>query len=486
MREPLQSETESAEPEPAQAAEALARASTAPDLVLRLQRTIGNAGTNRVLSRWPMLTTPAPTVEPWQSWSEKEIKAVQAELKRLRLYDLTVDGDLGRFSEMGLMEAFGNEEWRQLDAPTAISRLKAATRPKKAGGGGRTLRYAELFKDGVFDVTFGMGYKEGATEEEEFGEKSQTAVLESQLLKELGDRGFTEDPKLAWKLLAQAGRAVADPEYGRWFVKENATTYSPPAGASRKIHAVIRVLRNTKPGEGGRARAAYMESMARGDATFYSGHGRYGTGPDFDRNFLQFRLYEKKGDKTPKQVIRQYEALEIELSKGGKNPIKVFKEMVADGRLEVDFANTGNVRLVGKTPHTGEFGGYLLQWAFEQQQGGTPTVTGEGNELEKAHQAGGRRYRIVAFAGCRTADYEKALRSTPGFSMKDADVMETNRTVHTGYGAFVFGSFIDSVLAQQNRAQMTAGANKAFKEHEPFWPGTNPVVMTGEKKGPGG
>ena len=64
--------------------------------------------------------------------------------------------------------------------------------------------------------------------------------------------------------------------------------------------------------------------------------------------------------------------------------------------------------------------------------------------------------------------------------------METNRTVITGYGAFVFGSFIDSVLGQMTRAQMTAAANQAFKEHEPGWSGTNPVVMTGENKGPRG
>ena len=185
-------------------------------------------------------------------------------------------------------------------------------------------------------------------------------------------------------------------------------------------------------------------------------------------------------------MIKQYEVLETELSKGGKAPFKVFKEMVADGRLEVDFANAGNVRLVGKSPHTSEFGGALLQWAYEQQQGGTPTVTGEGGELAAAAAKSGRRYRLVAFAGCRTADYEKAVRSTPGFTTKEADVMSTNRTVYTGYGAFVFASFIDSVLGQMTRQQMQAGANKAFKEHEPHWPGTNPVQITGESKGPKG
>ena len=109
------------------------------------------------------------------------------------------------------MEAFGSEEWREMSAETVLERLTKATRAKAgAGGTGRTLRYAELFKDGVFDVTFGMGYKEGEDDEKEFGAKSQTAVLEAQLLEQLAKRGFKEDPKLAWKLLAKAGRGVAD------------------------------------------------------------------------------------------------------------------------------------------------------------------------------------------------------------------------------------------------------------------------------------
>lgn len=444
--------------------------------VLALQRTIGNRATVALLARQPaaVLQEPAPS-DATKPWTKDEIKAIQRQLRRLRLYDLLIDGDLGRFTELGLMEAFGSEEWRQLDAATTTSRLEGAARP--GGGGGRTLRYAELFKDGVFDVTFGMGYKESATDpEEEFNAKGQTAILEAEVVTLLDARGFKEDAELAAKLLKDAGRAVDDPGYGRWFVKENAATYSPPAGVARPIHAVVRTIRNTERGGGGRARAAFVEAMTSGDAAFYTGHGRYGTGPDFDRNFLQFRIYDPPGN-PPVQTLDDYDVLERELGKHGK-PWTVFKQWVADGRLEVDFSNAGNLRLVATTPHRSEFGGALMQWALEQQAGGSAVATGEAGDLAAGAAASKRRYRLLAFAGCRTQDYERALRATPGFGVREADVLETTRTVHAGYGAYAFAAFVDSVLGQVSTQKLQQATNRAMREHEPEFSG-DPIVITG-------
>jgi hypothetical protein len=473
MRAPPQSQPDSPTPETPVAA--VLRSGSRVEALLALQRTIGNAATGAYLARQAVDAPAAPAAgTASDSWTEGEIRAVQRQLRRLRLYDLLIDGDLGRFTELGLMEAFGSEEWRQLDAATVTQRLTAATRP--GGGSGRTLRYAELFRDGVFDVTFGMGYKEASIPEEEFNERSQTAVLEGEVVRLLTERGFTEDAELAARLLSEAGRAVDDPGYGRWFVKENATTYSPPAGESRSIHAVVRTLRNTERGGGGRARAAFTEAMTRGDAAFYTGHGRYGTGPDFDRNFLQFRIYDPPGQ-PPVQTIDDYDVLEGVLRPHG-NPWAVFRQWVADGRLEVDFSNAGNLRLVATTPHRSEFGGALMQWALEQQQGGSAVATGAGGELATAAAASGRTYRLLAFAGCRTQDYERALRSTPGFGVRDADVLETTRTVSAGYGAYVFAAFVDSVLGQVSTQRLTQAANQAMREHEPGFSG-DPIVVTG-------
>jgi hypothetical protein len=464
-----------------------------PTAVLAMQRTAGNRAARaaitrwaaaRLLARWPMLGAP-PEVkhDACAGWAQDDVRAIQRQLRRLRLYDLLLDGDRGRFTDLGLTEAFGGEEWRTLDAATVLARLEQAKRA--AGDGGRTFRFAELFKDGVFDVTFGLGYKEAEVPEEEFNEKSQTAMAETAVATLLADRGFVEDGKRAVKLLADAGRAIDDPEFGRWFVKENAATYAPPAGPARTVHAVVRVVRNTARGGGGRARAAFVEGMTRGDLAFYTGHGRYGTGPDFDRNFLQFRLYQPPA-KEPVQTLDDYDVLERELAKHGK-PWTVFKQWVADGRLEVDFSNAGNLRLVANTPHKSEFGGALMQWALEQQQGGSAAATGAGGALAEGAEKSGRGYRLLAFAGCRTQDYEQALRGTPGYGAGAADVLETTRTVRSrsdraGYGAFVFTAFVDSVLAQVTTQKLVKAVDKAMRENEPEYSG-NPFTVTG-KGGP--
>jgi hypothetical protein len=302
------------------------------------------------------------------------------------------------------------------------------------------------------------------------------ANVDHNVTEALTARGFREDADRAAELLSAAGRAVDDAGYGRWFVKENAATYSPPAGTSRQIHAIVRTLRNTDRGGGGRARAAFVEAMTRGDAAFYTGHGRYGTGPDFDRNFLQFRIYDPPGQ-PPVQTLDDYDVLERTLRPHG-NPWKVFKDWVADGRLQVDFSNAGNLRLVATTPHRSEFGGALMQWALEQQQGGSAVATGAGNELATSAAASGRRYHLLAFAGCRTQDYERALRGTPGYGLRDADVLETTRTVSAGYGAYVFAAFVDSVLGQASAQRLQQAANRAMREHEPGF-STDPIVISG-------
>jgi hypothetical protein len=472
MRAEAQHDAESTRP--AEAAPGVVRQAGRAEAVLALQRTIGNARTGRVLARWGIGMLPVAPPEACESWTADEVRAIQGQLRRLRLYDLLVDGDRGRFTDLGLTEAFGGEEWRQLDAATALGRLRQAQR---SGEGGRSPRYAELFRDGVFDVTFGLGYKESTVPGEEESERGQTAVLEAEVVQLLGQRGFTEDRELAVRLLAAAGRTIDDPGFGRWFVKENAATYAPPAGTARPVHAIVRVLRNTDRGGGGRARAAFVEAMTRGDLAFYTGHGRYGTGPDFDRNFLQFRIYEPP-NREPVQTLDDYDVLERVLAQHG-NPWQVFQQWHASGRLEVDFSNAGNLRLVATTPHRSEFGGALMQWALEQQQGGSPVATGSGGELASRAGQSGRRYRMVAFAGCRTQDYERALRGTSGFGSGEADILETTRTVHAGYGSYVFAAFLDSVLAQVTTQRLVRAVDQAMREHEPEY-GGNPFVMTGQ------
>jgi hypothetical protein len=134
--------------------------------VLGLQRAAGNAASGAlvagVLARQGITleevtiegATPAQRVD--------KIRAIQRELRRLRLYSLRIDGIEGFFTQQGLTEAFGGHDWWAISDDEVLAALQAASRP--AAGGGHQFRYGELFADGVLDVTVGLGYMEGLVE----------------------------------------------------------------------------------------------------------------------------------------------------------------------------------------------------------------------------------------------------------------------------------------------------------------------------------
>src|SRR5215218_6171388 len=117
-------ETEVVADAPAAASADAARAglgpAAAPELtptgMLALQRSIGNAAVGRLLQRRVTMTTegepPAPAATGSAAWTEDEVRTIQRELTRLRLYNLNIDGDFGQRTEVSLSEAFGDESWR--------------------------------------------------------------------------------------------------------------------------------------------------------------------------------------------------------------------------------------------------------------------------------------------------------------------------------------------------------------------------------------
>ena len=358
-----------------------------------------------------------------------------------------------------------------MPATEVHEKLKVAERPNWAGG--TQLNWSELFRDGVLDVTFGVGYFEGDPPAEE------TRQVAKGVIDALGERGYTEDAKKAAELLEKAGRPLSDAATGRFFIKENAFTYGPPAGTARPIHSIVRVVFNDVAGGGAKTAAAFKEGMTVGDAVWYSGHGRYGTGPDFDRNFIEFRLYDADGNLL--QTLDDYVALEAVLRKSGKDPWKVFEQRIADKTLQVDLSNAGNVRLVGAA-HDNEFGAKLINWALEQSK--TQVQTGAGGQLAEDAAKGPQKYRVMAFYGCSTNSYDKALRNTEGFSTKNADLLLTNRVTRGGADVAAFMAFLDSFVNQSSAEKMLSGVNTAMRKHENHFTG-DPWVFTGLKDNAG-
>ena len=461
------------EPAAAQAGGTLAPfPSLSPAGLRSLQRSIGNAAVGRLLQRRVTMTTEGEVVAPAATgsaaWTANEVREIQRQLTRLRLYNLTVDGDLGQRTEVSLSEAFGDESWRTRTATEVVESLRAAD--TGWAGGGRSLRYAELFRDGVLDVTFGMGFLEG--------ELSEMSGAVSGIATGLEQRGYTEDGARAAELLAAAGRPLAEATVGRFFIKENAFTYAPPAGTSRSIHSIVRLITNQVPGGGGAAAAAFREAMTQGDAAWYSGHGRYGTGPDFDQNFLEFRLYDSGGHLE--QTVDSYQTLETVLRREGRDPWQVFLHRVEENRIQVDLSNAGNLRLAA--PHDNEFGARLINWALERS--GTPRQTGAGGALEAGASSSAQRYRVLAFYGCSTNSYDTALRDTQGFGTREADILATNRVTGGGADVAAFMSFLDSMVSQSSAERMLRGVNAAMRSSEHGFRG-DPWEFSGIRDNPG-
>jgi len=427
--------------------------------VIRLQTLAGNRQVNALLQRETATAVRELLPIPYEWWSEDEVKGVQKELRRLRLYSKGLDGDFGRFTDLGLVEAFGGDSWRSMEYDAVLAALKAAKRPV---GKGHDLRYAELFKDGVLDISLGMGYLE------EINPETKRPYL-LDLLDELGAafkaKGYEEDLEKAARIMKEAGRPLGESVFGRFFVKENALTYRPPAGEARPIHVVIRLIANPSGTEGAKASEAFIEGMTQGDVAYYSGHGRYGSGPDFDPNFAKFTLFNENG--TVKFETERYEKLEEVLA--GEHPRRTawqqFVWRLENKKIAVELRNAGNLRFAAKNAHPGEFGGKLIYWAMEQTK--TGPITGEGGRLAKeatAHPE--RKYRVLVFDGCRTSDYEKHIRSTGGFDTVSTDLIQTTRTVGFYAEAEAFTGFVDGIIKQYSAEDVIAGMNSMMRKYE--------------------
>jgi hypothetical protein len=415
------------------------------------------ATTGHYLGRVPRLTrnreptlqraaptgTPAPGAKGLPAWTSAQLGLIQAQLKRLGLYQATVDRRFGTDTESGLVEAFGGNEWRTLAPKTIISRL-AAAKPPTGKRGEHNLRYGELFKDGMLDITLGIGYDEGG-----WGARTYDSII-----KALPAEGFVENTAKAMEIYKRTGNTPGASAYGQYFVWKKVLTYTPPAGPARNIAVVLRIVTNSDNKHGAEAASAYEEGMKHSDIAFYAGHGRMGTGPDFDPAMTVIFL-NPDGSTTS---IGDYEEVGKEIARRIKSndmdaQWKYFLRQVAGGHIRVEGANRGNIFLNKALKHSGEFGARLMYWNLNRPGGkGGTLATGRTGEL--ARPASKRRYRLWVFNGCRTQDYEKSIRSTPGTDPKSTDIIETRRTINWKDYPDDILAFLRKVLAEQSAEQI--------------------------------
>lgn len=377
------------------------------------------------------------------SWTPAQLGYIQAQLKRLGLYRGRVDRRFGQDTEAGLVEAFASDDWRNLDPAEIMRRLRAAA-PSAGKPGEHNLRYGELFKDGLLDITMGIGYDEIGLGKQVYDE----------IRKELPKEGFEENATKAKEIYRRSGHAAGPSVYGMYFVWKNELTYKPPAAAERKIAVVVRLVSNPDESHGAEAAAAFEEGMKHSDVAFYAGHGRFGSGPDFDR---ALKVTFLKPDGTTKE-IDDYEQVEGELINEVKShDVDVlwrrFQWMIAHNMIKVEGENRGNIYLNPTDRHTGEFAARLMYWNLNRRGPQTvPHATGRRGEL--ARPASERSYRLWVFNGCRTQDYEQSIRSTPGADQKSTDIIATRRTIYWSNYAKTIIAFMQGILAHQSAEQI--------------------------------
>jgi hypothetical protein len=172
------------------------------------------------------------------------------------------DGDFGPQTRDALA-SFQQQNGLEADGVLDANTLGALDQ-KGGAAATRYPEYGKLFADGVLNTTIAVGYDEDGSDLSEV----------PQVRAGLQQRGFQpldvknlDDPQLE-ELGLDPKKIDRDGEY--W-------TKSFDAGG-KPVLAAVRLIDRASP----EAKQQFEDSMANAELVVYSGHARYGTGPDFD------------------------------------------------------------------------------------------------------------------------------------------------------------------------------------------------------------
>lgn len=280
-------------------------------------------------------------------------------------------------------------------------------------------KYDKLFEDGVLDVTVGVGYDETG-----WGD-----IAYNELKTKLNDRGYkqlsdAERPAVLKSLNIEDTKN----ESVSFYYKQSITTHN-----NKPVAGVIKVIKSNET-DGSKAKEAFIEGLNKSDITAYAGHGRYGTGMDFDRNFtIKTNINGKQAE------FKDYEAFEKELdkpelkeilekapnAKSMSNQAKV-DYLISQKVLEIQTFNKGNIVVNEKSPHSWEFGGHLIEKSINSKDDKPTTLLESVSKTEK--------YKIWNIVGCRTDDYlakiKTGAKTNVNLQGKNLDIFTTKRVAY--------------------------------------------------------
>lgn len=249
------------------------------------------------------------------------------------------------------------------------------------------INYDKLYADKLVEFGLFVGYDEG------IGGHWYQDVRYAR--NELASLGFKKDKDTSAAAYSEAGRTMPDGP-GEFWVNDS---YTQHLGST--IKAVFRLVHSDM---GPDVADEYRESMMQGEVTMYSGHGRYGSGPDFDRNYT----IHVNGERMSYDECKHFVA-----TKTGKphpsdaEKAAMLKKLHAQGVIKVEGDNSGNV-VMNETDVQHTFGSALMYLALQHTKG-------SGEDKNKRLTAGYKdkaddNYKVWMFDGCSTQNYMGSIR----------------------------------------------------------------------------
>ena len=287
-------------------------------------------------------------------------------------------------------------------------------------------RYDRLFSDHLVTILLAIG----------FDEYGANRPVDDEVEASLLDRGFVADPEAALRRLA-AGNRPAPLRHADHFLATGITRDADGA----PVDAVVSLVRAGDGSAGGEAGSAYLEGLDRCDIAAYGGHGRYGTGPDFDYNFTADLVDDNGAVVASFSEYRDLE--EMLLAHGrphGRSALAEYRVLTRQRRLVIRRVNSGNLVVNLRNYHPAEFGAHLM----------VDQLKTDANVRRMSRQRFARKYRLWLFNGCRTHDYFLNLRRlNPQANAGGLDLVGTRRVVYwSAIGASMLG-LLDGVFARE-------------------------------------
>ncbi len=299
------------------------------------------------------------------------------------------------------------------------------------------INYDKLYSDKLVEFGLFVGYDEG--------HGGHWTADVSYARRELQGMGFEQDNAGAEAAYAESGRPYPGAP-GEYWVHNSYANY-----LGKSIKGVFRL---THSDMGPDVADAYADSLRHGEVTMYSGHGRYGSGPDFDKNYT----IKVNGQVSSYEHCKHFVKDQLG-NPGASNAAlrKKLRELHAAGIIEVTGHNAGNM-VMNDQDVQGSFGSALMYLAVENGADGSNSrerFTADYNETATDN------YKVWMFDGCSTSNYTSSIRRD--VTKEQATVMGTGTSITMCTSM----ELVRGMMTQQSGQQIAKAMDASHEKQHP-------------------